>query len=54
LVLYFGYKWWGETHIIALRKIPIVGLMQFSLSQEASEPEPPPKRKFEKLNILWS
>jgi amino acid transporter len=54
LVLYFGYKWWKKTRIIALVKIPIVGLIQFSLSQETSDYEPQRKRKFEKVNFLWS
>lgn len=54
LVLYFGYKWRAKTRIIALGKIPIIGLMQFSLGQEPSEPELRRKRKFEKFSILWS
>ncbi|KAJ5612722.1 hypothetical protein N7510_005916 [Penicillium lagena] len=54
LALYFGYKWWKKTRIIALVNIPIIGLMQFYLSEENVEPEPPRKKGLAKLNILWS
>ncbi|KAJ5831868.1 hypothetical protein N7474_000179 [Penicillium riverlandense] len=54
LVLYFGYKWWKKTHILALVNIPIVGLMQFYLSEENLEPEPPRNKGLAKLNFLWS
>lgn len=54
LALYFGYKWWKKTRILALVNIPIVGLMQFYLGQENIEPEPQRKKGLAKLNILWS
>lgn len=54
LTLYFGYKWWKKTRILALMNIPIVGLIQFYLSRDEFEPEPPPKKGLAKLNILWS
>ncbi|CAL5870272.1 uncharacterized protein PFLUO_LOCUS4507 [Penicillium psychrofluorescens] len=55
LALYFGYKWWKKTRILALVNIPIVGLIQFYLSEENLEPEPPRKKKgLAKLNVLWS
>lgn len=54
LALYFGYKGWKKTRILGLANIPIVGLMQFYLSQDNLEPEPTRKKGLAKLNILWS
>ncbi|KAF7589358.1 hypothetical protein BBP40_004438 [Aspergillus hancockii] len=54
LALYFGYKLWKGTRIIALENIPIVGLIQFYLCQEDLEPESQPRKRLAKLNILWS
>jgi amino acid transporter len=53
LGLYFGYKFWRKTRIIALENIPLVGLIQFYLSHEEAEPEPQPRKGFAKFNILW-
>ena len=44
LALYFGYKLWKKTRIIALENIPIVGLIQFYLCYKEDEPEPQPKK----------
>ncbi|KAJ6111317.1 hypothetical protein N7523_007378 [Penicillium sp. IBT 18751x] len=54
LALYFGYKGWKKTRILGLANIPIVGLMQFYLSQDNLEPEAPRKKGLARLNILWS
>jgi amino acid transporter len=53
LGLYFGYKFWRKTRIIALENIPLVGLIQFYLSHEEAEPEPQPRKGFARFNILW-
>ncbi|RHZ61816.1 putative amino acid permease [Aspergillus thermomutatus] len=53
LCLYYGYKFWKKTRIIALDNIPIIGLIQFYLSHDEVEPEPQPKRGLARLNILW-
>ncbi|GIJ85066.1 hypothetical protein Asppvi_003921 [Aspergillus pseudoviridinutans] len=53
LGLYFGYKYWKKTRIIALENIPLVGLIQFYLSHDEAEPEPQPRKGFAKFNILW-
>ncbi|KAJ5293835.1 hypothetical protein N7508_008656 [Penicillium antarcticum] len=54
LALYFGYKGWKKTSILGLAKIPIVGLIQFYLSQDELEPETTQKKGLARLNILWS
>jgi amino acid transporter len=53
MTLYLGYKRRKKTRILALMDIPIVGLIQFYLSQDP-EPAPPRKKGLAKLNILWS
>jgi amino acid transporter len=53
LGLYYGYKFWKKTHIIALDNIPLVGLIQFYLCQDEEEPEPQPRKGLAKFNILW-
>lgn len=53
LGLYYGYKFWKKTHIITLENMPLVGLLQFYLSQDEDEPEPRPRKGLAKLNILW-
>ncbi|GAQ08692.1 proline-specific permease [Aspergillus lentulus] len=53
LGLYYGYKFWKKTHIIALENIPLVGLIQFYLSHDEEEPEPQPRKGLAKFNILW-
>lgn len=53
LALYLGYKYWKKTHILALKDIPIVGLIQFYLLQDL-EAASPRKRGLARLNILWS
>ncbi|GAM38695.1 amino acid transporter [Talaromyces pinophilus] len=53
LGLYFSYKFWKKTRIIALETIPLVGLIQFYLCNRVDEPEPQPRKGFAKFNILW-
>ncbi|GIK00939.1 hypothetical protein Aspvir_004969 [Aspergillus viridinutans] len=53
LGLYFGYKFWKKTRIIALENIPLVGLIQFYLCHDEVEPEPKPRKGLAKFNILW-
>ncbi|KAH1587652.1 hypothetical protein KXX69_006051 [Aspergillus fumigatus] len=53
LGLYYGCKFWKKTHIITLENMPLVGLLQFYLSQDEDEPEPRPRKGLAKLNILW-
>ncbi|GFF45395.1 hypothetical protein CNMCM6936_000592 [Aspergillus lentulus] len=53
LGLYYGYKFWKKTRIIALENIPLVGLIQFYLSHDEEEPEPQPRKGLAKFNILW-
>ncbi|GES66308.1 proline-specific permease [Aspergillus terreus] len=53
LALYLGYKYWKNTHILALKDMPIVGLIQFYLLQDL-EAASPRKRGLARLNILWS
>ncbi|PKX96358.1 putative amino acid permease [Aspergillus novofumigatus IBT 16806] len=53
LGLYYGYKFWKKTHIIALENIPLVGLIQFYLCHDEEEPEPTPRKGLAKFNILW-
>lgn len=52
LIVYFAYKWWKKTKIVALEDIPIRPFIeQYRLNPE---PEPTPKTGLRRLNILWS
>ncbi|KAJ5908124.1 hypothetical protein N7495_000806 [Penicillium taxi] len=52
LLVYFGYKFWKKTKIIPLEDIPIRPFIEDF--QNNPEPEPEPKKGWQKLNILWS
>ncbi|PWY64964.1 hypothetical protein BO94DRAFT_615494 [Aspergillus sclerotioniger CBS 115572] len=51
-VLYFGYKLWMKSKIIPLEAVPVRPFIQHY--QENPEPEPEPKRGWQRLNFLWS
>jgi amino acid transporter len=52
VIVYFAYKWWMKTKIVALEDIPIRPFIeQYRLHPE---PEPTPRTGLRKLNILWS
>lgn len=52
LVVYFGYKFWKKTKIIALKDIPIRPFIDNY--QRNPEPGPTPKRGWKKVNFLWN
>lgn len=51
LILYFGYKYWQGTKLIALEDIPIRGFLD--IARRDPEDIPPPTKGWRKLNILW-
>lgn len=50
--LYFGFKFTKKTRILGLHEIPIRRFID--IANANPEPEPPRKKGWRKLNILWS